>query len=61
MGKLTSKGNHTIKVGNHPHTNIITKPVIVKKGEYKCMILEMHLKSKEQQLKTVFLYLLFNH
>ena len=28
MGKLTGKGKHTVKVGNHPHTNMISKPVI---------------------------------
>ena len=22
MGKITSKGKHTVKVGNHPHTNV---------------------------------------
>ena len=23
MGKLTGKGKHTVKLGNHPHTNNI--------------------------------------
>ena len=53
MGKLTSKGKHTVKVGNHPHTNMISKSAIMRKGEYKYRILEMHLKLKDQQLKTV--------
>ena len=44
MGKLTSKGKHTVKVGNHPHT----------RREYKCRIQEMHLKQRDQQLKTIF-------
>ena len=25
MGKLTGKGKHTVKAGNHPHTNMISK------------------------------------
>ena len=53
MEKLTSKGKHTVKVGNHPHTNMTSKPVIVRGGEYKCRILEMHLKLSEQLLKTI--------
>ena len=31
MGKLTGKGKHTIKVGYHPYTNMISKPAIVKR------------------------------
>ena len=53
MGKLTRKGKHMVKVGNHPRTNIISKPVIVRGGGYKCRILEMHLKLSDQQLKTI--------
>ena len=53
MGKLTSKGKHTVKVGNHPHTNMILKPVIVRGGEYKCRIFETHLKLRDQQPKTI--------
>ena len=57
MGKLTSKGKHTVKVGNHPHTNMVSKPAIVRRGEHKCRILEMHLKLKDHQLKTIsFIY-----
>ena len=52
MGKLTVKGKHKVKVGNHPHTNMISKLEIVRKGEYKCRILEIHWKSRDQQLKT---------
>ena len=54
MGKLTSKGKHTVKVGNNLHTNMISKPAIMRRGEYKCRILEMHLKLRDQQLKTIF-------
>ena len=51
MEKLTSKGKHTVKKENHPHTNI-SKSAIVKGGEFNCKILEMHLKLRYQQLKT---------
>ena len=58
MGKLTSKGKHTVKVGNHPHTNnLISKSAIVRGGEYKCRILEMHLKLRDQQLNLVYMYI----
>ena len=57
MGKLTSKGKHTVKVGNHPHTRMISTPAIVRRGEYKCRILEMCLKLRDQQFKTIiYLY-----
>ena len=32
---------------------MISKPAVVRRGEYKCRILEMHLKLKDQQLKTI--------
>ena len=57
MGKLTEKGKNTLNVGNHPHTNMISKPEIMRKGEYKCRILEMHLKLKDHQFKKIlFIY-----
>ena len=31
MGKLTGKGKYKVKVGNHPHTNMISKPATVKR------------------------------
>ena len=56
MGKLFSKGKHTVKVGNHLHTDI-SKPAIVRRGDHKCRILEMHLKLKDQHYKTIlFIY-----
>ena len=56
MGKLIGKGKHTVKVGNYPHTNMISKPGIARR-EHKCRRLEMHLKLKDQQLKTIlFIY-----
>ena len=53
MRKLASKGKHTVKVGNHPYTNKTSKPTIVKTEDYKLRILEMHLKLRDQQLKTI--------
>ena len=54
--KLTGKGKHKIKVGNHLHTNMVSKPATVRR-EHKCRIREMHLKLKDQQLKTIlFIY-----
>ena len=31
IGKLTSKGKHTIKVGDHPQRNMISKRAIVRR------------------------------
>ena len=44
MEKLTSKSKPTLKVGNHPHTNMILKPATVRRGGDKGRILEIHLK-----------------
>ena len=41
-------------VGSHPHTNMVSKPMTVRR-EHKCRALEMQLKSKHQQLKTILL------
>ena len=46
-----------IKVRNYPHTNMILKPVIMRGGEYKCRIFKMHLKLRDQQLKTITLFI----
>ena len=32
---------------------MISKPVIVRGGEYTCRIFEMHWKGRDQQLKTI--------
>ena len=57
MEKTTGKGKYTVKVGNHLHTNMISKPATVRRAEHTCRILEMHLKFKDQQLKTIlFIY-----
>ena len=52
MGKLTGKGKHKVKGENYPHTNMISRQVIIR-GEYKCRIFVMHLKLRDQQLKTI--------
>ena len=31
MEKLTNKGKHAVKIGNHLHTNMIWKPAVVRK------------------------------
>ena len=57
MGKLAGKGKHTLKAANHPHTNMISKPAIVRRGEHKCRKWELHWKVRDQQLKTtLFIY-----
>ena len=49
MGKLAGKGKHTLKAANHPHTNMISKPAIVRRGEHKCRKWELHWKVKRIQ------------
>ena len=44
MGKLTGKGKYTVKVGNHPYTNMISKQATMRRGEYKCRKEERYLK-----------------
>ena len=34
---------------------MISKPAIVRRGEHKCRILDMQLKLKDEQLKTILL------
>ena len=55
MEKLTGKDKHTVKVENHPHTNMLSKPTMVRRGEYKCRIFDTHLKLKDLQLETILL------
>ena len=52
MGMLTGKGKHKAKAGNHPYTNT-SKPANVRRGEYRCKILEIDCKLSNQQLKTI--------
>ena len=48
MTRLTSKG-----IGNHPHTNMLPKSEIVRRGGYKWRTLEVHLQLRDQRLKTI--------
>ena len=51
-GKLTGKGKQTLQVGRQLSTHKST--AMVRRGEYKCRMLEMHLKLRDQQLKLVY-------
>ena len=53
MTRLNSKGIYTIKVGNYPHTNMLPKSEIMRRGGYKFRTLEMHQQLRDQQLKTI--------
>ena len=33
MGKLTGKDKHTVKVGNHLHTNMVSKSASVRRAQ----------------------------
>ena len=37
MGKLTTKGKRTVKVGNHLHTNMISKPATMRRVQIQEM------------------------
>ena len=52
MGKLTSRGKHIVNVGNHPHTNMISKPAIVRRVQIQDIgnVFEL----RDQQLKTIW-------
>ena len=52
MTRLTSKDIDIVKVGNHPHTNMLPKPEITRRGGYKCRILEMHLKLRDEEFPS---------
>ena len=58
MTRLTGKGIHIVKVGNHPYTNMLPKSEIMRRGGYKYRILEIHLQLRNQQLKaTIYIYI----
>ena len=54
MRKPTCKGKHTVKAGNHPHTNMILKPVTMRGREYKCRTFKLHLKLRDQHLNHAY-------
>ena len=53
MTRLTNKGIYTVKIRNHPQTNMPPKSEIMRRGGYKCKTLEMNLQLRDQQLKTI--------
>ena len=44
MGNLTGKGKHTVKVGNNPHTNMISKPAIMRRVQKQEMEIAFEIK-----------------
>jgi len=42
-----------VKIENHPHTNMVSKPAILRKGEYKCRRMGTHFNLRDQQFKTI--------
>ena len=53
MRRLTDKSKHIVKTGKPPCINMILKPAIMIRGEYKCRTLEMHWQLKDQKLETI--------
>ena len=51
MGKITSKGKHMVKVGNHSYTNMIPKLATVRRVQMQEQ--ELNLKLRDQQFKTI--------
>ena len=59
MGNHTGKGKHKVIVRYHPHTNMISKLVIIiRREEHNCRKWELHLKLRNQQLKrNLYIYI----
>ena len=53
MTRLTGKDIDIVKAGNHPHTNMLPKPEIVRRVGYKYRILKMYLQIRDHQFKTI--------
>ena len=51
MTRLTNKGIHIVKVGNHPHTNMLPKPEIVRRVQMQDT--SVHLQLRDHQLKII--------
>ena len=51
MGKIISKGKN--KVRNNPQKNI-SKSSVKRRGKDECRFMKVHLKLRDQQLKTNF-------
>ena len=52
MGKFISKVKQTVRIEDHLQTKMVSNQQ--SSGECKCRILEMHLKLRGQQFKTIF-------
>ena len=52
MGKSTGKGKHIAKTGNHLYTCMISNPVIVRGGQYKCKIFETHFNTHKKKKES---------
>ena len=65
MENLTGKGKHAIKVRNNPHTSILSKPMIVRGGEYKYRLFETHLKLRDNLKQSccvcIYIYVYYMH
>ena len=58
MKKLIITGKKIVKVGNHPYTNTISKPAIIRIGEFECRLLERHLQPEEtRNVKQSYIYI----
>ena len=53
MTRLTDKGIYTVKIWNHPCTNMPPESEFVRRGGHKCRPLEMYLQLRDQQFKTI--------
>ena len=54
MEELTSKGKHTVNIGNYLHTNMISKPAIVRKAQVQDIGNAFEI--KDQQLNTILFF-----
>lgn len=44
MGKITGKGRHTVKAGNHPHINMLSKAAAMKRVQRQEMGIAFEIK-----------------
>lgn len=54
MEELTSKGKHTVKIVNYLHTNMISKPAIVRRAQVQDIGNAFEI--KDQQLNTILFF-----
>jgi len=48
VGKIPGKGKHTVKAGNRPYRDMISKPATMRREEYKFRRWELHLNNLKQ-------------